>query len=396
MKVMTDIQLHYIEQGQGQPLILLHGNGEDGSYFEHQISAFSEKYRVIAIDTRGHGKSPRGEKPFTIKQFAEDLHDFMDEKGIKKATLLGFSDGGNIALTFALKYPERVEKLILNGANLFPSGVKPQYQWPIEIGYRIAKLYSNKSEDAKHHTELLSLMVNEPHIDPSELARLTMPVLVVAGTKDMIKESHTRLIYSSLSNAQLAILEGNHFVANKNPEAFNAMVRAFLSGYSIRQATMDDLPTILSLRDQAREIMRSYGNTYQWPDGYPRNDMFKKDIELGGSYVMADETGAIVGTFALLPSPEVTYNVIYDGQWLNNKPYHVIHRIASTPDSHGILDAVLDFSEAMAPNIRIDTHEANVIMRKGLEKHGYQYCGIIHLLNGDERLAFQKVIPCSR
>lgn len=396
MKVMTDIQLHYIEQGQGQPLILLHGNGEDGSYFEHQISAFSEKYRVIAIDTRGHGKSPRGEKPFTIKQFAEDLHDFMDEKGIKKATLLGFSDGGNIALTFALKYPERVEKLILNGANLFPSGVKPQYQWPIEMGYRIAKLYSNKSEDAKHHTELLSLMVNEPHIDPSELARLTMPVLVVAGTKDMIKESHTRLIYSSLSNAQLAILEGNHFVANKNPEAFNAMVRAFLSGYSIRQATMDDLPTILSLRDQAREIMRSYGNTYQWPDGYPRNDMFKKDIELGGSYVMADETGAIVGTFALLPSPEVTYNVIYDGQWLNDKPYHVIHRIASTPDSHGILDAVLDFSEAVAPNIRVDTHEANVIMRKGLEKHGYQYCGIIHLLNGDERLAFQKVIPCSR
>lgn len=396
MKVMTDIQLHYIEQGQGQPLILLHGNGEDGSYFEHQISAFSEKYRVIAIDTRGHGKSPRGEKPFSIKQFAEDLHDFMDEKGLKKATLLGFSDGGNIALTFALKYPERVEKLILNGANLFPSGVKPQYQWPIEMGYRIAKLYSNKSEDAKHHTELLSLMVNEPHIDPSELARLTMPVLVVAGTKDMIKESHTRLIYSSLPNAQLAILEGNHFVANKNPEAFNAMVRAFLSGYSIRQATMDDLPTILSLRDQAREIMRSYGNTYQWPDGYPRNDMFKKDIELGGSYVMADETGAIVGTFALLPSPEVTYNVIYDGQWLNDKPYHVIHRIASTPDSHGILDAVLDFSEAMAPNIRIDTHEANVIMRKGLEKHGYQYCGIIHLLNGDERLAFQKVIPCSR
>ena len=396
MKVMTDIQLHYIEQGQGQPLILLHGNGEDGSYFEHQISAFSEKYRVIAIDTRGHGKSPRGEKPFSIKQFAEDLNDFLEEKGIKKATLLGFSDGGNIALTFALKYPERVEKLILNGANLFPSGVKPQYQWPIEMGYRIAKLYSNKSEDAKHHTELLSLMVNEPHIDPSELARLTMPVLVVAGTKDMIKESHTRLIYSSLSNAQLAILEGNHFVANKNPEAFNAMVRAFLSGYSIRQATMDDLPTILSLRDQAREIMRSYGNTYQWPDGYPRNDMFKKDIELGGSYVMADETGAIVGTFALLPSPEVTYNVIYDGQWLNNKPYHVIHRIASTPDSHGILDAVLDFSEAMAPNIRIDTHEANVIMRKGLEKHGYQYCGIIHLLNGDERLAFQKVIPCSR
>ena len=70
----------------------------------------------------------------------------------------------------------------------------------------------------------------------------------------------------------------------------------------------------------------------------------------------------------------------------------MIHRIASTPNSHGILDAVLDYCEALAPCIRIDTHEANIIMRKGLEKRGYQYCGIIHLLNGDERLAFQKNI----
>ena len=164
--------------------------------------------------------------------------------------------------------------------------------------------------------------------------------------------------------------------------------------YTIRKSTMVDLPTILSLRDQAREIMRSYGNTFQWPDGYPRDDMFKKDIELGGSHVMLDETETIVGTFALLPSPEVTYNKIYNGQWLDDEPYHVIHRIASTPESHGILDTLLDYCESRVANIRIDTHEANIIMRKGLEKHGYQYCGIIHLLNGDERLAFQKnIIP---
>ncbi len=76
---------------------------------------------------------------------------------------------------------------------------------------------------------MLGLMVNEPHIDPSELAHLTMSVLVVAGTKDMIKESHTRLIYKNLPNAQLAFVEGDHFVANKNAEAFNKVVEAFLS-----------------------------------------------------------------------------------------------------------------------------------------------------------------------
>lgn len=224
----TDISLHFVEQGGGKPLILLHGNGEDGSYFKHQINCFSADYRVIAIDTRGHGQSSRGEKPFTIVQFAEDLHDFMDEKGIAKAILLGFSDGGNIALTFALKYSERVERMIVDGANLFPRGVKPLYQWPIEIGYRIAKLFAKKSDKAKQNAEMLGLMVNEPHIDPVELTRLTMPVLVVAGTKDMIKESHTRLIHKSLPNAQLAILDGDHFVANKNPEAFNAAVETFL------------------------------------------------------------------------------------------------------------------------------------------------------------------------
>lgn len=224
-----DIKHHYIEQGQGQPLILLHGNGEDSSYFVHQISHFSKNYCIFAIDTRGHGKSPRGDKPFTIKQFAEDLNDFMDEKGIAKATLLGFSDGGNIAMEFALKHPEKVDKIIVDGANLFPSGVKPLYQWPIEIGYRIAKLFSKKSEKALRNTEMLGLMVNEPYIEPSELAALTMPVLVVAGTKDMIKESHTKLIYKSLPNAQLAIIEGDHFVANKHPEAFNAAVERFLN-----------------------------------------------------------------------------------------------------------------------------------------------------------------------
>ena len=225
---MNDIRLHCIDQGQGQPLVLLHGNGESSDYFEHQIAHFCKMYRVIAIDTRGHGQSPRGNKPFTIKQFANDLLDFMDERNIEKAHLLGFSDGGNIALAFALKHPERVDKLILNGANLFPSGVKRRYQWPIELGYHIAKWFSKQSDKAKQNTELLGLMVNEPHIDPSELAQLTIPVLVIAGTKDMIKDSHTRLIYNSLPNARLEFIEGSHFIASKNPKAFNATVEKFL------------------------------------------------------------------------------------------------------------------------------------------------------------------------
>ena len=143
-----DISHYFIEKGQGEPLILLHGNGENCDYFQGQIDEFSKQYHVYAIDTRGHGKTPRGEKPFTIRQFAEDLLCFMDEYQIKKAHLLGFSDGGNIAMIFALRHPDRVDRLILNGANLFAGGVKRITQIPIEIGYRIAKRFAGKSDCA--------------------------------------------------------------------------------------------------------------------------------------------------------------------------------------------------------------------------------------------------------
>ncbi|MCR5013247.1 MAG: GNAT family N-acetyltransferase [Bacteroidales bacterium] len=160
--------------------------------------------------------------------------------------------------------------------------------------------------------------------------------------------------------------------------------------YTIRKSTLQDLPVILRLRDQAREIMRGYGNVFQWPDGYPPEERFRQDIDRGGSYVMADESGAIVATFALLPGPDPTYNVIYDGQWLDDEPYHVVHRIASTPESHGVFTALMDYCESVAPNIRIDTHTANVIMRHGLERRGYSYCGTIIIADGTERMAFQK------
>ena len=91
-----DISLYYQEKGKGKPFILLHGNGENSSYFKHQIEYFSDRFRVIAVDTRGHGKSPRGSAPFTIEQFAEDLNELMIKMEIPKAIILGFSDGANM------------------------------------------------------------------------------------------------------------------------------------------------------------------------------------------------------------------------------------------------------------------------------------------------------------
>ena len=224
-----NIQLNYTEKGEGDVLILLHGNGEDTTYFEHQIEYFSQFYRVIAVDTRGHGKSPRGTKPFTIVQFAEDLYDFMVYHRIEKANILGFSDGGNIALTFALKHPDMLKKLILNGANLYPDGVRFEVQIPIIAEYYAAKAAAPFNEKMHKKAELYGLMVNEPEFDPAGLRNMNAPTLVIAGENDMIRTSHTKMISRYLPDAQLAIIEGDHFIANKNHEKFNSVVHGFLA-----------------------------------------------------------------------------------------------------------------------------------------------------------------------
>ena len=223
-----DIKLSYIEKGSGFPLILLHGNGEEHGYFEHQINYFSEYYHVIAVDARGHGNSPRGDMPFTISQFADDLYEFIQEQKIEKAHILGFSDGGNIALKFILKYPQFVEKLVLNGANLDPGGVKRSVQIPIEIGYKIASAFAVKSIKARRNAEMLGLMVNDPFIDAEQLCEIKCDTLVIAGTNDLILEKHSCLIASKIQNSNLVFIKGDHFIAARNPLEFNKTVKAFL------------------------------------------------------------------------------------------------------------------------------------------------------------------------
>lgn len=214
---------------QAPTLILLHGNGEDHTYFVKQIPAFSPHFRLVLMDTRGQGQSTGGDGELNFSVFAADLLALMDHLQIAKAHLLGFSDGGNLALTFALAHPERVQSLILNGANLNPGGVKLSTQLPIVLGYGCCRLLSPFSHKARQNGALLGLMVNHPHIPPQALAALTMPALVIVGERDMIRDRHSQLIARSLPNAQFVrIPDGDHFCAAKCPEVFNHAVLSFL------------------------------------------------------------------------------------------------------------------------------------------------------------------------
>lgn len=158
----------------------------------------------------------------------------------------------------------------------------------------------------------------------------------------------------------------------------------------IRSAKTTDLPVIMQLVVSAKTIMRKSGNQKQWNDGYPSEDIIMEDIKNGSCRIIMHGDTA-VGSFVLKTGPDPTYSNIYDGQWLDDNPYHVIHRITSREDAHGIFKDMLDYCFNISHNIRIDTHKDNAIMRHLLEKSGFKYCGIIHIANGDERMAYQKI-----
>lgn len=156
----------------------------------------------------------------------------------------------------------------------------------------------------------------------------------------------------------------------------------------IRAAHIDDLKSIMDVLDAAKGIMRASGNTGQWVNGYPSEDDIRNDIDNGNGYVV--ETGTrIVGYFAFIASPEPTYDYIEGGAWLNDAPYHVVHRIGSYPEVHGVFRAIMDWCFTQDSNIRIDTHRDNHIMQHCITSYGFTYCGIIYLQSGDERLAYQ-------
>lgn len=161
---------------------------------------------------------------------------------------------------------------------------------------------------------------------------------------------------------------------------------------TIRKATLADLPVTLSIIQYGREKMIELGNLNQWGNTHPSNEQIKTDIVDGNSYLILSEDSSPIATFAFIQGIDSTYLKIEGEGWLNNKPYGTIHRIASVPNVHGILSTAIEYCFKKVKDIRIDTHEENVIMRNGLKKLGFSYCGIIYLENGDPRLAFQKTI----
>lgn len=157
---------------------------------------------------------------------------------------------------------------------------------------------------------------------------------------------------------------------------------------SVRNATLDDLKEIMHLFSLARLFMKKQGNPNQWINNYPSEELIKEQIERRVCMVCCDVTGKILATFCFLPGPDPTYSHI-EGAWLSDRPYYVIHRLASDGSIHGIADFCISWCRNHAVSLRLDTHEDNKIMQHIAKKNRFVYCGIIYVANGTPRLAYQ-------
>lgn len=158
----------------------------------------------------------------------------------------------------------------------------------------------------------------------------------------------------------------------------------------IRKSTFEDIKKIMPVYESAKAFMRSRGNMIQWTGGYPSEEVIIRDIENGNHYIATTEDGAIAYVFTFIIGKDPTYAMIEEGQWLNEKPYGTIHRIASSGIVSGSLKEAVDYCFGMIDNIRIDTHADNTPMLDGLQRLGFRRCGIIYTHDGSPRIAFQK------
>ena len=199
MKVnVNGINIHYEVYGEGQPIILLHGNSENLNIFDKLVEKLKNEYKVYAIDSRCHGESDDPEE-ISYDLMAQDVIEFIKTLNLNKPILYGFSDGGIIGILVAIKEPDILSKAIVSGANVTPDALSKMF---IIITKIMGFFTKNK---------LFKMMQNEPNITCEELQSIKIPVHVLAGEKDVIREEHTKMIAESIPNSTLEIIAGeNH------------------------------------------------------------------------------------------------------------------------------------------------------------------------------------------
>lgn len=191
---VNGVQLFYEKTGQGRPLFMVHGNGEDHHIFDEAAAVLQNHFTVYAIDSRGHGQSSPVRELHYL-DMARDVLAMIEQLDLHDVVFYGFSDGGIVGLLLA-SMCDRLSALIVSGANTQPNGVTMRLSVLLHIDWWL------------HHDDKVKLMLQEPHIEDAALQSITVPTLVLAGSKDLIRTRHTRHLAAMLPHSCLKILPG--------------------------------------------------------------------------------------------------------------------------------------------------------------------------------------------
>ena len=240
------VTLYYETYGQGEPLLLVHGNGGSIGWMAAQIDFFKTHRRVIVMDSRDQGRSSDSTGTLTYEKMADDQVALLDHLKIGQADVLGWSDGGIEALLMGIRHPDRVRKLVAMAANLNPRALYPETDKLVKDLLASTPADALKTAEGRREARVTTIMLTEPNIDLAMLGKVTAPTLILSGDHDLVRLDHTIAIYEALPNAELAIFPGStHMVPVDDPQMFNATVERFLS-------------TSFKKRDRIPDTMTSY------------------------------------------------------------------------------------------------------------------------------------------
>jgi pimeloyl-ACP methyl ester carboxylesterase len=238
MAPVNDVELYYEIHGEGTPLLLLHGGLGNSSHWENQLPVLSEHYKVITVDSRGHGRSTMTEQQISYALMASDIVALMDHLDVKRAQIIGWSDGGNIGLYLAINHPQRLIKVIASGANYNPSGVRSDVgenqKFISYIGDAMAD-YQTLSPEPTNWDAFLGnigqMWASEPNFTVEQLGSVAVPILLLDGESDeAIYTEHSREMASLIPTATLTFVPGTgHFGMWEKPVEINTAILDFLA-----------------------------------------------------------------------------------------------------------------------------------------------------------------------
>jgi pimeloyl-ACP methyl ester carboxylesterase len=223
--------LYYETYGQGEPLLLLHGNGGSISNMANQIPFFSEHYKVIAIDTRAHGKSIDPSDSLSFEQIVDDFNALLDTLHLDSCYVIGWSDGGIDALLLAIRHPDKVKKMAFTGANLTPdtNGLTP-FVYNLIKTEHAGMLKQPKTPENKNKQKIVDLDLYQPNITLEQLHKIGCPTLVIGGDHDAIPVLHTVLIAQNIPQSYLWIVPNSgHSVPIFKVDQFNPLIYDFFT-----------------------------------------------------------------------------------------------------------------------------------------------------------------------